>query len=411
MMKYLLTMICALALLVSCSDDDEKEYTEPVIHPKAERTVIVYMSAENNLSSNATDDINEMVEGSKTMPDNVNLIAFVDKAEKDTPPYILRIKDGKMTKDSYYDNEEDFYACDPEMMYETLKWIMTRYPADSYGLVLWGHASGWLIDKDSVDTNTAAHKPHRAYGQDTGRDLENGSGAKWINIPSLAKVLERLPKFLFILSDCCNFQCVEVAYELRNTADYIIGSPAEIPYYGAPYDKITAELFGKGEDFYKAIVDKYSEQTDSYGYRTPLSVVKTDEMENLASASRRIIGILSESEAIDTDRVIYYYGYETRGITMKISFDMNDLIMKNIGSGSIYDTWKAAFDKAVVYKAASRFWMNNYIPSFDFTVTDERYGGVSMFIPQDIYDEMDYNYNRTIKQMQWYYASGMCYYK
>lgn len=410
-MKYLLTMICAMVLFVSCNDDDEKEYTEPAIYPKAERTVIVYMSAENNLSNNATNDINEMVRGSEALTGNVNLIAFVDKAEKGIPPYILRIKDGKMEKDCYYDNTEDFYACDPERMYETLHWIMTRYPADSYGLVLWGHASGWLIDKDSVAYNNTAAKPHRAYGQDTGHDLENGSGEKWINIPSLANVLERLPKFKFIFADCCNFQSVEVAYELRNATDYIIGSPAGIPYYGAPYDKITAELFNKGDDFYKAIVDTYNTQTDTYGFRTPLSVVKTSEMEYLASASQEVIRILAEKDIIQTDHVIYYYGYDLSDGPMKISFDMNDLVLKNIGQGGIYDTWKAAFDKAVVYRASSNYWMRNYVPSVDFTVTDERYGGLNMFMPQDIYDKKGYNYNQTIKQMQWYYASGMCNYK
>lgn len=59
-----------------------------------------------------------------------------------------------METDTYYNNDTDFYASDPERMYETLHWIMTRYPAETYGLVLWGHASGWVIEKDSISPLT-----------------------------------------------------------------------------------------------------------------------------------------------------------------------------------------------------------------------------------------------------------------
>jgi hypothetical protein len=42
-----------------------------------------------------------------------------------------------------------------------------------------------------------------------------------------------MPKSLvhlkYIMFDCCNMMCLENLYELRSVADYIIGSPAEIP--------------------------------------------------------------------------------------------------------------------------------------------------------------------------------------
>ena len=51
-MKYLLTAFCAL-LLFSCSKDDDKPTTPPL----ASRTVIIYISGENSLSSFAPDDL------------------------------------------------------------------------------------------------------------------------------------------------------------------------------------------------------------------------------------------------------------------------------------------------------------------------------------------------------------------
>lgn len=404
-MKYLLTMICAVVLLGSCSDDDP-----PASGPSLpERTVIVYMSAENNLSSYAADDINEMLTASETLPDDVNLVAFVDRTDKANPPYIMQIKKGEKIVDNSFVCTEDFYACDPDKMYETISFIMDKYPAESYGLVLWGHAGGWLIESDTIAYDRSSAGQRRAYGVDTGSDLKSGSGNKWINIPSLADVLERLPhKFKFIFADCCNFQCVETAYELRNTAEYIIGSPAETPVIGAPYDRIVPYMFSTSDDFYRGIVDEYNAMVINANDRVPMSVVHTDGMEGLAFASRPVMELLLTSGETDINGVIYYRG---NSVTMKVMADMNDLLMKNIGTGDLYMQWKAAFDKAVVYKAMSEHWLTDGWVWFDFNVTEERYGGISMFVPQAIYDTMGYDYNRTIKQTQWYYASGMCDYK
>ena len=52
-----------------------------------------------------------------------------------------------------------------------------------------------------------------------------------------ADVMRNLQELKFIFADCCNFMCLESIYELRQVADYIIGSPAEIPEIGAPYTR------------------------------------------------------------------------------------------------------------------------------------------------------------------------------
>lgn len=57
-----------------------------------------------------------------------------------------------------------------------------------------------------------------------------------MNIPDFHDVLlSSFPRPLkFILFDSCSMQAVEVAYELRDCAEYFIGSPTEIPGPGAP---------------------------------------------------------------------------------------------------------------------------------------------------------------------------------
>ena len=149
-------------------------------------------------------------------------------------PFIIRLRDDKNAPaDTIRKYEQDFVSSDPERMKEVLSWMMSNYPADDYGLVMWGHANGWVI----MDAN------RRALAVDTGNNSTSGTGV-WLEVPDFRKVLEALPHPLkFVFADCCNVQNVEVAYELKDVTQYLIASPAAIPDDGAPYEAIIPDLF------------------------------------------------------------------------------------------------------------------------------------------------------------------------
>lgn len=383
-MKYLLTLLAFCLLFASCS---KKHNDEPdPIETQARRTVIVYISGDNNLSGQVAGDFNQMLKGSKSMPNDANLILYIDRTGS-TNPCIVSIKNEKA--DTVSIASENTYASDPTVMIDVMSSIMDEYPADDYGLVLWGHANGWLIDNDSIKT--------RAYGIDNGY---------WMNIPTLANVLSTLPnKFKFIFADCCCFQSVESAYELRNVTDYIIGSPAEIPAVGAPYDTVVPALFDYTETFYKSIVDAYAAQSIN-GYYEPLSVVKTSEMEYLAQATASLLQIMAERGGVEkTAAVTYYFSDNSSYPRYKLLYDMQDLFMQYIDDNNLYANWKTAFDQAVIYKNMTYPWIsNNYVTFTDFTLDDSNYGGLSIYIPASYYPN---TYNKGIKKMAWYYATGM----
>lgn len=117
------------------------------------------------------------------------------------------------------------------------------------------------------------------YGYDNGNYV--GGTGKWINIPTMKDILSSMPHFKFIMADCCHFMCLESLYELRDIADYVIGSPAEIPGLGAPYEEIVPALF-ESNTFYTSIVEKYHAYIEG---NLPLSVVKMSEMERVAQAT------------------------------------------------------------------------------------------------------------------------------
>ena len=404
--KKLFIMMCLTAALTACSSDDDNDLLRP---QTVEHTVIVYMSGENSLTGYVNADLREMKEGSRLIGEGNALIVYVDKSSNKELPWLARIKDGQVTDSvSLRDmgiSDKDELSSDPHVFEDVLQYAVRHYPATrDYGLVLWGHSSGWLM-KDSVAYT-------RAYGVDNGRNDVNSNEGKWLNLPTMARVLQKLPHLKFILADCCNFMCLESLYELRNVTDYIIGSPAEIPAIGAPYDKVVPTLFLQDDNFYTAIVDRYYEQK----YKEldqPLSVVKTCEMEHVAQATRAALKAVNDSlgsNYADLTGLIYYryidanYFYKPY---YTFFYDAGDFMLR-YAPAAVYRQWKDALDSAIVYRRMSTHW--DTFMKWDtfygnrFTVTEERYHGVSMFVPQSPFSGNYVVYNQEIKSLAWYYA-------
>ena len=384
-MRFLLLLTTAALLLTACHKHDDEE-------PIPARTVLVYMAADNDLSGFAMYDINEMMTGSKDLTKRDRLVIFVDKPNQ--LPYMMEVNNGDTIRKKTW--EKELKSSNAETLRMALQWTVENYPADSYGLVLWGHADGWTIH------NEATSRPERAYGADT------TNGTHFMNIPTMAKALGTLPHLLFIFADCCSFQCAESAYELRKVTDYIIASPAEIPGEGAPYHRVVPKLFSRSERFYEGIVDAYAIRHD-----VPLSVVKTSMTDSLAQATRSVLEkSITPGDYPDVDSLIYYFSHT--------SFDMNDFMLRHVPTEE-YEAWKDVFDKTVVYKAWARLWTarfvpytdNNYTDFLDFKVTEERQGCVSMFVYQNpwnvdiVFRSTVSSQNQTISSMEWYEAAGL----
>ena len=426
-MNRFLIAIFTILLLSACNKHEDPAPTPEPTPTLAQRTVLVYMSGENNLTKDSSspgisyleDDYIEMLEGSYSLNSDQHLIAFIDSVGTNNKPHIVEIANGK-TKNVYqYDSE--FYASDPDKLLEVFKWVMNQYPAHEYGLVLWGHATGWAIATDSVANTVAARTETRAYGQDKGWDITGGT-EHWMNITQMARALEQLPtKLKYIFADCCCMSCVECAYELRNCAEWFMGSPAEIPGEGAPYHKIVPKLFLTSSTFYKDICDCYYDYfIDAYvsteytqysdfaylkGYSVPLSAFCLSKMEALAESTRQLMSTFMPKypEQLDLNKLPFYFGYSSTAVM----YDTKAVFQK-YAPASDYAKWLTTYNQAVPYQAISRQWMTIYTIIYNrfstFPTTDDVWGCTSMFFPQANYSTNNYRYNDRIKQLQWYNA-------
>ena len=368
--------------MTACQKDEEAAPYNPVKDVK--HTVLVYMPSENNLSSYVQSDINEMIKGRQLVGDDCDLLIFVDRASKTEMPFIARINNSyEQPVDTLYKYPSDFYSSEPAKFQEVLQRMISFSPkSQDYGLVLWGHANGWILENDGQNVI------RRAYGVDNGNNESTQmvkEPARWLNIPDMATSFKQVGKhWRFLFFDCCNMQNAEVVYELRGTTDYIIASPAEITGVGAPYDKLVADFFIEDTEqmAIKTCAD-YHAQLDYIGEHLPISVVKTSQMQALAEATKNI---LPEIQAW-------------------LQTSMNDMIRAALAAApEKFDAWKKAFTNAVIYAEMSTRWHANSVNFNDFTVTAEKYGGISMFFPLAKYANASHDYNNDIKKLAWYQA-------
>lgn len=403
---FTIVVLFSCTLLSSCSDDEDDNNTPQ----NAERTVIVYMVAENNLNINCESDLDEMTTGARNINKNANLIVYVDKLSKTEKPYIARISADGMKKVRVY--EEDDYACDPKVMTEAMQWIIKNYPAKSYGLVVWGHADGWFIrgKEDSFakgnNLQTTNAKPLSIL-PDNGTD--SGKSRMMLNVSTFRnEVLSTLPHFDYIFFDCCNMQTAEVDYELRNVCDLIIASPAEIPAEGAPYEKVVGDLFLPIDQLGKMIVDDYINYTNfDKGSGVPLSVVKTSNMEALAQATMEALKKFRNDFTYPVEpsvsQCIYYYKYEYT-YYFNAMYDLRDLMFRNLSTED-FARWDDIFQKTVTYSVhPEKKWPTEFEIQFnDFVLADDNFGGMSMFVPRKDYSRNQYDISPNIRvmEMEW----------
>ena len=375
------------------SPDDEVNY---------DRTVLAYIAAENSLSYGAfhEQDIDEMLQAAGDIPANSRLLIYLDDTSN---PRILSIEQQsgrRPTSRVVYEYSEEQNSGDVETLRTVMEWVYDNYPSSTYGLIFWSHGDAWLPAKAI---------PQRSICIDNERNNYSNSGSK-MDIADVADVLAGFPRFEFIMFDACFMQAVEVAYELRNVARYVIASPAEIPNPGAPYERMVKPFFSLPFDGAEVVEQYYRMYNDSvmpvydYGsdrYGVSLSVIDCGHLDALANATAGMVTkYVSRDEAIDLKGVQRYYPLSSK--SRPEFYDMNGYMQRLITDEADYVRWKSVFDLAVPYARSTAWWYSN--DAYTQHVDLDNYGGVSCYVPQDrsIYDGL----NEKFRATSWYMDAG-----
>ncbi|MBR3612366.1 MAG: hypothetical protein IKL54_03630 [Bacteroidaceae bacterium] len=392
--------------LSACSDDTPVPVGDdsPLIEAgeEAQQLLFMYIVADNNLEGYAQRDLQEVLQASDRVPNDCYMLAFVDDGNN---ARVLRYFNNKGVGDyeTVYNFGREVAACDTAEMRVLFDWMGQNYPAKSVDMILWSHATGWLHDD---------RRPvrQRSFGYDTAPGKE--SDCRRMHIEELAGFFKKrgikLDRLMF---DACFMQCAEVAYALRDCANWIIASPAEIPGYGAPYDALVP-LFFDATATPLNIIDAYKTDYDGGNTGVVLSAVRCAAMQQFADATAVAVKkALLDISGSDCRDVFSYLpgGYFGNNGSFPNFFDMNSVMKKYLGD-SDYLLWKNALDAALPYRCASREWYSEVL-DFDRRVTDEDYikvadnwCGISMYLPNS--DSRFDKFNAAFTGLEWYEAAA-----
>lgn len=414
---FLLSLLIAVSLAACTEDTTEPPFTicpgeeteDYFLLNPGRRTIIAYITGDNNLSGVLSKDITEMVGGSTGLQEDCRLIVFADINGQ--TPYIANIRDGKLTKVREYENE--FYSTSPDSMRSVFQWIIDHYPSTEYAAIISGHGSGPIIKQDTVQSEFIKHF---AYGYDGAGEVSATSTSKWMNIPSMAMALTSLHDsegqgiaFSYIFFDCCCMQTAEVAYELRNSAKYIIAPLSETPGGGADYNQTMIAALCLGTDEVpQGVITNYANESDLC-----ISAIRPDQMEALCAATRKALKTIQPNDGspliLNRAHCVYYYkGSETGTTRTPVLHELKQLMKINLSEDD-YAEWLPYLERTVVAKHLTTRWLTVMdINFYDFQdyLTDEYFGGLSMIAPTDVYDEHQSDINATMLQLQWCNAVG-----
>ena len=358
------------------------------------RTLLVYLVAENSISNDLTADFNEIKAAAYNLPDDVRLFVYFDNSNAELLPTLYQYHpyDGDLFENVVYTFEEDVCSSDIAVMGQVLDLVFVDYPTEAFDMVMGSHADGWIRYNQKSAQN-------RTIGIDNGRNTYSNNITKTIEIEELAALLERLPvKVDRLMFDACLMQGVEVAYALRNSANWIIASPAEIPAYGAPYDKVVP-LFFNQDSSVEDIMYEYKKSYDNEYYGVVLSAVCASYMQELATSTRACVEKYFNVDSSNkyTGSIAYVPG------KAPAYYDINS-VMKRTLDAADYECWKSVFNKAVPYIMVSnskKVWSGI---AYSIVSVGDDAGAVSAYFPQN--KSLNSSFNNDFRTTEWYSAAG-----
>ena len=435
-------LLCFFAIAACDKHSDPVEEPDSYVVPDppakgstAKRTVLIYVVGDNNLGRDgfANSDLQEIEDAVKVLPASLysynNMLVFYDQYASSSYPVLFRIvKEGKVQpmetdptktelivsakREILKEYSQEVTSTEPALIEEVMKLAFSTFPAESYGFVYWSHGDGWLPGKYRINT-LRSMDPLRWIGVDWDGSSGDTSSSYKTGITEFAEVLKKAPKKLdFLLLDACFMLSVEVAYELRDCTNYVIGSPTETPGPGASYGKLVSEMFGSNpgikiaEEYFNFYNEKYNPDVTNTNtnWTAGVSVTSLDcrKLSSLAMATdANLPSEITNCKILRTS----VFDYDKRNTTFYSSnyvgyFDMVGL-MKSVMSSDKFAVWKKTYDETVAYWHTTSKNYSSAAKLFSM----EGANGVTHYIPSTAGStaEKDVQYRST----SWYKDAGL----
>ena len=406
----------AAVLLLSATVGCCKEKPEEPVNVNR-KVLLFYECGVNNLTSYLKNNMDGTEKGlpagyvPRESGDVVLIYSRYSKGAFDYTPVeshlrrIYKKPNGKIVSDTLKTFGTETIAASSSTMRQVLTYVKDEFPAKGYGLVFSSHGSGWLpagyyyspsrfeddhkgevgTSRQGIAVQSVGHPrlpvpegdlpdtdPFYGMTRSIGQDYIKGS--YYGHEMSVSEFADAIPYHLdYLLFDMCFTGGVEVAYGLKDKADYLGLSPAEVLGDGMfNYTKITSFLLNREtpdlEGLFKDSFEMYDKQSGAYRSST-VNLVRTSGLDNLASVCARMIN--EYSDALADAPVDDIQGYYRQG--RHYFYDLVDIFEKCGASKADLEDLDKAVDGCVIYKNST----GQFLEDFDI----KAYSGFSMYLP------------------------------
>lgn len=322
--KYLYLLIIPIWIFSSCSESDD-----PDIYDSNEKTLLMYMPWSSNLTNYFYQNIKDMESCIEEMGGltNERVVVFISMSPTEASMFEIKYKEGscQRTEIKTYSNLE---FTTEEGITGILEDVIRYAPANRYSMIVGCHGMGWL----PVNASRALFSQDKYHWDYTDGPLTRFFGGTTqefqTDISTLSAAISNTGlKMEYILFDDCYMSSIEVAYELKDAANYLIASTCEVMAYGMPYATMGKHLLGNPD--YKAVCEDFYEFYSTYTVPCgTLSVTDLSRIEDMANVMKRINnsysfddGSLGKLQRLDGYSPTIFYDF---GDYIKILLEQND---------------------------------------------------------------------------------------
>ena len=448
----LAAILIAVAALYSCSPVDldftsapnpgRTEDAPARIPVKEYRNVfIMYSMGFNDLRGYLTEDIADVLSSPlmENGRDIILMFSHIAKSQRSWPyfdtntpvrPTLTKIsKDarGNIQKDTLLKMEENTTATSKEVLAEILTYTKENFDAETYGILFSSHGSGWapsgyISDPEAFDPqekddeedgwlvpiNMSQRRRIPAYRPPGEGEIHVKTiGVHYFSLDEtqemeITDMAEAFPfKMDYMIFDACYMGGVEVAYQLRNSTEYLIASQTEILGDGMDYKNIVSYLFAEGgpdlEGFSRGYYDYYNAKS-GWNRSATISLIDCSKLEPLAQSAKKIFSTYRNGlNSLQATRNVQQYYRRENEEKQKWYYDLGDIVYKCGISEEDRDEFDRCLDDAVIYKAATEYFIDT-----DFKMLS--HSGLSMYLPFS--ENRDY-LNTFYKTLEWNKATGL----
>lgn len=320
MLKHFFLILFSIIVLASCGgNDDPGNPVEPFVPTKTKNTLFVFMPyTANNNGGNSLyfslkvnlEDMERAIEQEKGLG-NSQLIVFISENIKTSHLiYIGYNKNkGKCQRDTLKTYTDYDYTI-PDGITSLLTTIKQMAPADNYSMIIGCHGEGWMPKPKSTQTR---------YFGGTAIPIDISNFNEGIKNAGM--------KMNFILFDDCYMSGIEVAYQLRESSNYLIASTSEMMGYGLPYHLILKYMLADTPD-YKAICEDFTKFYITYksGIQPmPYGTIAVTDL-NYAEAMAIYMKKLNSTHTFDINKINDLQDLDVQHFTPTVYFDFGSYL-------------------------------------------------------------------------------------